>query len=132
MSEHEQILRRLVDAFNRGDVAGVIAALDEECELAEPPEMPDRSARGFRGHAGIREWTVNLRETGGVQFEPRSFRVSGDLVVSEWAGSGRGQASEVPFEWTTVVVFRMRDGKIARAQAFLSATEVLEAAGLSA
>ena len=129
--ENVEIVRRLVDAFNRDDVREVVAAFDENCELDEPPEMPDGTARGFRGRDGIREWMVNLRETGAVHFEPRSFRISGDLVVSEWAASGRGQVSEVPFEWTTFVVFRIRDGKVVRAQAFLSAKEALEAAGLS-
>ncbi|HXV51659.1 MAG TPA: nuclear transport factor 2 family protein [Solirubrobacterales bacterium] len=127
--ENVEIVRRLVDAFNRDDVREVVAAFDENCELDEPPEMPD--ARGFRGRDGIREWMTNLRETGAVHFAPRSFRISGDLVVSEWAASGRGQVSEVPFEWTTFVVFRIRDGKVVRAQAFLSAKEALEAAGLS-
>ena len=131
MSENLQIVRRLVEAFNRDDVRGVVAAFDEDCELDEPPEMPDGSAGGFRGRDGIREWMINLRETGAVHFEARSFRVSGDVVVAEWAGSGRGQVSEVPFTWTSFVVFRIRDGKVVRAQAFLSETEALEAAGLS-
>jgi len=130
MSENEQIVRRLIDAFNRGDVEGVVAAFAEDCELDEPPEMPD-GPRGYRGRDGIREWMSNLRETAAVRFEPRSFRFSGDLVVSEWAASGRGRASEVPFEWTSFVVLRIRDGEVVRAQAFLSAKEALDAAGLS-
>ncbi len=50
---------------------------------------------------------------------------------SELAASGEGQASGVPFEWTTFAVLRIRDGKIVRAQAFLSEDEALKAAGLS-
>ena len=130
MSENEEIIRRLVDGFNRGDVEVVVAAFDPSCEVVEPPEMPDRPDGGFRGHAGIRAWMRNLREIGAINFEPRSFASSGDLVVSEWAASGRGQASEAPFEWTSFVVFKMRDGKVLRAEAFLSAAEAQRAAGL--
>ena len=129
--ENVEIVRRLLDAFNRNDVRGVIAEFDAACELDEPPEMPDRPAQGFRGHDGIREWMANLREIGAIHFEPRSFRTSGDVVVSELAASGEGQASGVPFEWTTFAVFRMRDAKVVRAQAFLREDEALKAAGLS-
>ena len=129
--ENVEIVRRLVDAFNRDDVRGVIAEFDEGCELDEPPEMPDSPAQGFRGHDGIREWMANLREIGAIRFEPRSFRTSSEVVVSEWAASGEGQASGVRFEWTTFAVLRIRDGKVVRAQAFLSEDEALESAGLS-
>ena len=129
--ENVEIVRRLFDAFNRNDVRGVIAEFDEGCELDEPPEMPDRPAQGFRGHDGIREWMANLRGIGAIQFEPRGFRTSGDIVVAELAASGEGQASGVRFEWTTFVVLRIRDGKIVRAQGFLSEDEALKAAGLS-
>ena len=73
---------------------------------------------------------ANLREIGAIHFEPRSFRTSGDVVVSELAASGEGQASGVPFEWTTFAVFRVRDAKVVRAQAFLREDEALKAAGL--
>jgi ketosteroid isomerase-like protein len=124
------VVREMLDAFNRGDVPAVIAAFDENCELDEPPEMPDRPAVGFHGHDGIRKWMTNLREVAGVQFEPTSFTTSGDVIVSEWASRGLGQASGVPFGWRTFAVLHMRDGKILRARGFLSRDEALEAAGL--
>ena len=127
--ENVEVVQGLAQAFNRGDVEGVLAAFDENCELDEPPEMPDRPRQGFRGHGGIREWMANLRGVAGVRFEPRTFTSRGDVVISEWASSGTGQASGVPFEWTTYVVVRMAGGKIVKAQAFLSRDEALAAAG---
>ena len=120
----------MLDAFNRGDVDGVIATFDEGCLLEEPREMPDRPSRGFRGHDGIREWMANLRGVAGVRFEPRSFTTGGDAVVSELAAHGQGQGSGVPVEWKTFAAFRIRKGKIARAQAFLGREEALGAVGL--
>jgi ketosteroid isomerase-like protein len=128
--ENAEIVREMVEAFNRDDFDGVMAAFHEDCEVHEPPEMPDRPALGFRGHAGIREWMEKLRGIAGVHFEPRGFITSGDVIVSEWASRGRGEASGVPIEWTTFAVLRMREGKIARADGFLSRDEALEAAGL--
>jgi ketosteroid isomerase-like protein len=102
--ENVAIVRHMLEAFNRGDVHAVIAAFDEDCELSEPPEVPDRPARGFRGHDGIREWMTNLREVGGVHFEPRAFTTSGEVILSEWASRAVGQASGVPVEWMTFAV----------------------------
>jgi ketosteroid isomerase-like protein len=129
--ENVEIVRRMFDAFNRGDVDGVIATFDQGCLLEEPREMPDRPSRGFRGHDGIREWMANLRGVAGVRFEPRRFTTGPDSVVSELAAHGEGQGSGVPVDWTTFAALRMRNGKIARAQAFLSRAEALEAVGLS-
>ena len=126
-----KVARCMLEAFNRGDVDGVIATFDEACLVEEPLEMPDSPSLGFRGHDGIREWMANLRGVAGVSFEPRSFTTSGDAVLSELASQGLGQGSGVPVEWTTFAVLHIRDGKIARAQAFLSRDEALAAVGLS-
>ena len=95
------MVRQMLDAFNRGDIPAVIAAFDESCELYEPPEMPDTPTPGFRGHDGIREWMTNLREVAGSSgSSPASFTTSGDVLLSELAARGLGQASGVPIEWT--------------------------------
>ena len=129
--ENVEIVRRMVEAFNRGDVDGVTASFGEQCALHEPPEAVDTPRAGFRGHDGIRKWMANLRETAEIQFEPTGFITNGDSVLSEWVGRGVGRAGGVPIEWSTFVVLRLRDGKIEQALAFLSRAEALEAAGLS-
>jgi ketosteroid isomerase-like protein len=129
--ENVRLARRMLEAFNRGDVDAVIATFDEACLVEEPLEMPDSPSSGFRGHDGIREWMANLRGVAGVGFEPRSFTTSGEAVVSELASHGLGQGSGVPVEWTTFAVLHVRNGRIARAQAFLSRDEALAAVGLS-
>jgi ketosteroid isomerase-like protein len=78
--ENVEVVRNMLDAFNRGDVDAVLGTFDERCELHEPPEMPDRPALGFRGHDGIREWMAKLRGIARVRFEPRSFTTSGDVM----------------------------------------------------
>jgi ketosteroid isomerase-like protein len=107
-------VKRLFEAFNRGDVEAVVASFDPDCELYEPQEMPDTPAGGFRGHDGIREWMANLRETGGVRFDPVAVETQGDVVFSEWIGRGRGQTSGVPIEWPTWAVVEIQDSKVLR------------------
>jgi ketosteroid isomerase-like protein len=125
-----EVVRRLFEAFNGGDVDAVLTAFDEECELHEPAEMPDTPAEGFRGHDGIRAWMRNLRETGGIEFEPTAFTTNGEVVLSELIGRGRGQTSGAPIAWSTCAVAEMRDGKILRLQAFLDRGAALQAAGI--
>jgi ketosteroid isomerase-like protein len=124
-------VREMLAAFNRGDVEAVLGTFDDQCELTEPREVPDRPPRGFRGHQGIREWMANLRAVAGVEFELTSSSAGDDVVLCELASRGLGQASGVPIEWTTFAVFHLRDGKIASVQAFLSSEEARKAAGLA-
>jgi len=64
--ENIEVVQAMLEAFNRDDVDQLVAAFTEDCELYEPPEMPDRLATGFRGHEGIREWADNLRRAADV------------------------------------------------------------------
>ncbi len=129
--ENVDVVRGMLEAFNRGDSDAVVAVFAEDCELHEPPEMPDSPTLGFRGYDGIREWMEKLRGVGNVRFELGRCMATGDVIVSEWTGSGRGESSGVPLEWSTFTVVHIGKGKIAKAQAFLSMAEALEAAGLS-
>ena len=128
--ENVEVVRSMLDAFNRDDVDSVVAAFDERCEINEPPEMPDSPAMGYRGHVGIREWMGNLRAVAGADFEPRRFTPSGDVLLCELASRGLGHASGAPIEWMTFAVFEMRGRKIARVRVFLSREEAVEAVGL--
>lgn len=91
--------------------------------------MPDRSDRGYEGHDGIRAWMANLREIAEVRFEVHDLTHRGEVIVSEWVARGTGRLSGTPIEWRTFAVLRVRDGKIATAQGFLSRGEALAAAG---
>ena len=128
--ENVEVVRDMLDAFNRDDLEAVIASYEEGCEIVEPPEMPDSRVLGFQGHQGVREWMANLRGTAQAEFEPRAFTTMGDLVLCELVSRGLGQASRVPIEWTTFAVIRVRTGKIAQVRVFLSREQALEAVGL--
>jgi ketosteroid isomerase-like protein len=130
MEDQVEVVRKMLDAFNRDDVDAVIASFDERCEIIEPFEMPDRPVGGFHGHRGIREWMANLRGTARAEFEPRTFTEAGDQWLCELRSRGLGQASGVRVEWTTFAVMRIRDGLIEQVRVFLDRQQALEAAGL--
>jgi len=128
--ENVEVVRRLVDAFNRDDTDTVLATFDADCEINEPPQMPDSPATGYRGHGGIREWMGNLRGIGGVSFELRAATPSGDALLCELASRGQGRGSNVPIEWRAFAAFDVRHGKVTRIRIFLDKAEALEAVGL--
>ena len=109
-------LRSLPLCMKSGYLAAIMAHVGERADrpatsqllrrglrLDEPPEMPDSPDQGFRGHDGVREWLINLRRTGAVHFEPRSFRTSGDLVVSSGRRAAAGRKAKLrsngPLSW---------------------------------
>ena len=120
MSEDQvEVVRTMLNAFNRDDVEAVVASFDEGCEIIEPFEMPDRPALGFRGHQGIREWMANLRGTAGADSIPGpSPRQAISCSVSS-ARVGAAEASGVRVEGMTFAVIRIRDGKIEQVRVFL-------------
>jgi hypothetical protein len=120
-------VRQLVEAFNRDDIHAVLATFDENCEIDEPPEMPDSPAIGYRGHDGVREWMRNLREVGGISFELRSATPNGAVLLCELASQGQGRGSDLTIDWRTYALFEPRARKIGRIRIFLSREEALEA-----
>jgi ketosteroid isomerase-like protein len=122
-----EVVRRMLDAFNRDDVEAVVPAFDDDCEILEPPEMPDSPAVGYRGHTGVRDWMGNLRGVTDARFEARRIEPNGDRLLCELASTGLGQASGVPVEWMTYAVVEMRKVKITRIRVFLNEAEALAA-----
>jgi ketosteroid isomerase-like protein len=89
--------------------------------------MPDSPAGGYRGHDGIREWMANLRRTTAVTFELGTVEDHDGVLLAEVVARGRGESSDVPLEWTTHTVVRLRGDKLHRVQAFLSRDDALDA-----
>jgi len=129
--ENVEVIRRTYEAFNRGDVEAVLANYHPDCELYDPPEMPD-APDVYTRHDGVRRWIANMRSLGGdeLHYQPKSFTASGERVLVEVQGKAVGQGSGVPVEWTAHCVFTIRDTRIGTARFFLDRAQALEAAGL--
>ena len=130
--QNVEVVRRMFDAFNRGDVETVVAAFDEGCRLHEPPEMPDTPAEGFRGHEGIRElWSLWRTDVEDFWIETDEIRDLRDERVLHLAHMRfRGRASGITVESQLALVATLRDGKIVRSDDYLSHDEALKAVGL--
>jgi ketosteroid isomerase-like protein len=129
--ENVEVVRQLVQAFNRRDLAAMTRWFAHEIQW-EPggPAAVERSV--YRGRDEVSSAFAGTWETWEVfRVEEREIRDLGDSIV--WLGRARmkGATSHVEFDQAFAVDFRVQDGKIVRFQGFLSWQEALEAAGLS-
>jgi ketosteroid isomerase-like protein len=130
MSDKEMIaaLRRLHDAFNRGDFDAVVQLLHPDVEVVRPAGMSS-----VKGVAAVREW-LEPDAFEEQRLEPLDFRVKGDKVLVRGHVTGRGAGSGIEVEAVNYIVWTLDDhGLVKEAQGFLphEEAEALEAAGFS-
>ena len=115
MSEHQHldVVRSMYAAFGRGDLEGIVAALDPQVSW-RTPGAPDLPTGGLRhGISAVREFFGLLLNTLEIaDFQPHDFLAAGDKVVV--LGTSRegpkGSGRLVDFRW--VHVFTFRNGRI--------------------
>ena len=128
MSEQRNldVVRGVYAAFGRGDVEGILAALDPQVSW-RTPGAPDLPTGGLReGVSAVREFFPLLLNTLDiVDFQPRDFLAAGDTVVV--LGTSRegpkGSGRLVDFRW--VHVFTFRNGRIAAFEEPADVTELV-------
>jgi ketosteroid isomerase-like protein len=127
--ENVDLIRRQLEALNRGDWEGSIEGVDQEVEWVVAKEHPgSRTIHGLDELRSYREdWGQML---GALTFEAEEVVDRGDLAVAvgriKGIGSGSGAEIEVPIAF----VSRFRDGLVVRVEEYLDPEEALEAAGL--
>jgi ketosteroid isomerase-like protein len=84
----------------------------------------------FHGHAGVRQWLLEVSETlDGLEIEPHEFIGGGDAVVVVSTMRGRGRGSGVAAEQTLVSAWTFREGKVVRHDSYTDREEALREAG---
>src|SRR3954467_15475192 len=131
--ENVELVRRLLDAFNRQDATGA-AELWASTGDWYPAFIGGGLVEGavFRGPEGASEFVELQSETWGrVVAEPMAMREVGDHVLVEVHLQAVGRVSGTPVDRVTWNLFRVRDGKIATGRVYTSREEALEAVGLA-
>jgi ketosteroid isomerase-like protein len=134
VSEAEELVRRLIDAHNRGGDA----LLDIYDDLFDPDAewkplivgavgFPERVI--YRGRSGVERYYRERAEAfAGGELHIRSLEANGDAVVVDARSTARGRVSGAEIEDDITLVYWVRDGRIVRGQAFRSRDDALEAA----
>jgi ketosteroid isomerase-like protein len=134
MTEAEELVRRLLDAHNRGSDVLLDAYDDLFHPDAEWKPMTVGAVgwgeRGtYRGRDGLERYYQERAEAfAGGEVHIRALERAGDAVVVHALSTARGRASGVAVEEDIALVYWVRHGKVVRGEAFRSPQEALEAA----
>jgi uncharacterized protein len=127
-----QLAHDIYDAFNRGDIATVLAALDPGIEWREAEGNPYQpSGSPWVGAEAI---TQNLfmkipSDFDGFTLHPKEFHDAGDTVVIELRYSGTGKATGKPLDAQVCHVLKFRDGKLTSFQQFVDTAHLQDVMG---
>jgi ketosteroid isomerase-like protein len=127
--ENVEVVRKVIDAFNRGDLDAWLGFLSPEVVWESLPLPGFRDV--YRGRTEAREWRELLLEVFDFHLEIDEITALGDdRVLMAASGRGRGRGSGIPVERTSWEITWLADGLITRRQVFWTRDEALEAAGL--
>jgi ketosteroid isomerase-like protein len=117
-----------IDAFNRGDVEGLLRFMDPEIHFVHRLAALQGD---FVGLDGVRGWFADLGENFvNGQVECRDVRDLGDRVLGLGTLHATGKESGVETEQIFAAVARYRDGLMTEYTDFGDVDQALEAAGL--
>jgi ketosteroid isomerase-like protein len=123
-------VRQGFEAYGRRDVDGFLSYLDQEFEL-HSAIVGGAEGKVYRGHDGVRRWLADSDESfDQLRIDPHEFRDLGDRILVFGRIRARGRQSSLELDSATGWVCTVRDGKLVKAEGFLSRAEALEAAGL--
>lgn len=129
-AENVRVVQQAFEAFGRADVPAFLGLLTEDVEwtIAGPEVVPYAGER--RGHAGVTQF---LQQIGGAvemeRFEPQEFIAQGDKVAVLGFERARLRSSGRTFDNPWVLVFTLRDGKVARFRSYEDTHAVAQAFG---
>jgi len=111
--ENIEIAKKSYADFQKGDIASIIAVLDENVQWTTPGDLALDTAGTWRGKAGVQEFFQAVNEIWEFEsFEPLEYVAQGDTVVAlgRYAVRSRKTGRRTSSDW--VMVWRIRNGKL--------------------
>src|SRR3954449_7478334 len=109
--ENVELVRRRLDAFNRGDLAAMVELTDPAAVWWDRADDPYAGAP-HRGRDACMRHLEELLQIAELQVEAQEFIDAGDRVVVGVHLAGRGRSSGVPFEEHEFHVFTLQGGLV--------------------
>jgi hypothetical protein len=124
-----EVVRRVYEAFARGDVPGLFALFHEDGEIYQSSQVPWGGS--YRGHEGLGAFLGGLAGTIRSQVETERYIADGEGHVVA-VGFTRGQvvATGEPFDVPEVHLWTVADGKISRFESYIDTATMRAALGL--
>jgi ketosteroid isomerase-like protein len=123
-----ELVRRAVDAFQRGDLEGVLAEAREDFEIFLPRNLPNSGT--FHGRDGYFTWIGQwLDAWDDFSVEIAEMQPAGERhVVATMRQSGLGKGSRIPVEMEIAYMWEVRDGRLAALHLYPSSEEAMQVA----
>ena len=130
--ENVEIVRRVSDAYNRGDVGAMLDELHPEVEWHPWLQLQfGGGATVYRGHQGVQRGIRELEEAfSEIQAEQSEIRDLGERVVAIGHLRGRGSESGAITESAIAWIVEFKGGKVIRVREYLDPEKALAAAKL--
>jgi ketosteroid isomerase-like protein len=126
--ENVEIIRRMYEAFYRGDFDGALAYFDPEVEVDASMRVDEGIGHGRDAvYAMVARW-VGAWDEWREEIEEIRDLGSQVLVISKQRGRAKGSGIEVATHYA--VLYEIRGDKITRMTLYSEVAEALEAAGL--
>jgi ketosteroid isomerase-like protein len=129
--DNVEVVRRVVEAFNRQDWATWNSLYHADAEWFDPPEVPGSGVH--RGREGIRQYFDELLEIAaeGFNIEVDALEdVGRDCVLIRGRTVLVARGSGIPIDAKVFQLVDVRDGRVRRVRNFRSSEEALGAVGL--
>jgi ketosteroid isomerase-like protein len=127
METNVEIFQRVIEAFNRDGVDGVLPYYTEDAEVYDP----DLPAGTYRGRDAVGR-VIEMLMSGFEDVEIRDFRLlpAGDRVVALIHTHRKGERDDLEVDTRDAHTITFRDGKITYWRIYLDQVEALQDAGL--
>jgi ketosteroid isomerase-like protein len=123
--DNVDVIESAWEAFGKGNLEAAVALAGEEAELRIPETLPFGGV--YRGPDGFRDYVDQLLASFG-DFRATPEKVLGaddDHVVVVARTSGRTRGGD-RFEGRSVWIYKLRDGRVVEAEAFIDTARMLE------
>jgi ketosteroid isomerase-like protein len=130
--ENVKIVRSVIDAFNRRDLAEFLTFMAPAVEFFAPRTA---SAVGrvtsYSGHEGLRQYFADVETTWGptLQLHPQEFHPEEDHVVA--VGTVTGERNGEHLDTEAAWALKLRDGKVVWGRAYEIPATAFEDLGVS-
>jgi ketosteroid isomerase-like protein len=127
--ENAEIVRRIYERLNRGDVEGVVELCDDDflMDMSERVFNPDT----YRGHDGIRRFYDGVRDAWeSYRWDVEETHVVGDSVVAMLWCHGQSREGGPGVDWRVAWLWKLRRGRPVSLRFYRHRADALEAAGL--
>jgi ketosteroid isomerase-like protein len=122
-SERVEVVRELIDEWNRGEVDGLLARATEDFEW-HPKLVESVEGGAFRGHDGMREFLRDWASTWEKwDLEAEELRDLGDQVLALTRVHAKGRGSGLEFDQPIAQLFEFRGNRVCRGETFLDQDE---------